>query len=257
MNVRAMLLTLMLLATAMFAVAPAHGAVSGMHIEGPTVAAINTTISYKVSISSIFDSYRCTLIMGGQNLTGASPVNQVIKNSTTGNFVFQVKTPSTPQRIYLDFKAYGMMNNTQGMKIFERKIYVDVKNAYTIVTEIKNSEKYPVYNVTVDFYLDGRFIGNKTVSKINANSTAKVTYEWVPDVDNGPHKLEVKVSSTGVVFPNGKQSYVREIYVGNPPNYQWAFYLGIASAVALGVMFVLLFLRRGHGHRSEPKWKKS
>ncbi len=257
MSMKAISMVLILLATAFFVSVPSHAATSGMHIEGPTYVAINSTATYKVSISVDFDYYKCTLLMGGQNLTEAQPINQIVLNSSSGNFVFNVKMPNTPQRVYLDFKAYGIMNTTHTMKIFERQIYVDVKKSYTVIGEIKNTEKYPVTNVTVDFYIDGHFIGNSTVEKIEPNSTATVKYEWVPSVGNGPHNIEMKVKSPGVMFPNGKQSYAREIYIGKPPNYDWVEYLGIASAVALGVLFFFLYMGRKRGHKAEPKWKKS
>ncbi|NPA75949.1 MAG: CARDB domain-containing protein [Euryarchaeota archaeon] len=257
MNVKAYLLIFLMLGSVLYLVPQTNAVSSGMHIEGPTVAATNTTVTYKVSITTFFDKYKCTLLIGGQNLTGASPVNQIMKNSTTGEFVFDVKTPDTPQRIYLDFKAYGIMNNSGNMKIFERVVYLDVKKTYMVVADLKNSEPYTVYNVTVNFYVDGKFIGNTTVKKIESNSSAKAVYHWVPDVSDGPHKIEMKVVAKGVVFPNGQQSYSREIYIGKPPNYDWVGYVSIAGAAALGILFLFMFFGRKKGHESKPKWKKS
>ncbi len=242
----------------LYAIPNGTGASSvGMHVEGPTVVAMNTTVKYKVEISGDFDMYKCTLLIGGQNLTGAYPTDQVLKTSYNGKFAFEVTAPNATQTMYLDFKGYGLVNSTHKVKVFERRLSVDVKKSYTIVASVKNIENYTITNVTVNFYIDGRYIGNATVDKIAANSTKQVTYIWVPDVGDGEHKLEMKITEKGVTFENNKVSYSRTIYIGNPPNYDWLGYLGIALLVTLATLFTFLLLGRKHGRKeSKPKWKK-
>ncbi len=255
-RVSVLLITFMMLAVA-YGITGASGEnTAGMHIEGPSIAATNTTVTYRVMISGIFDVYRCVMLMAGENLSGASPLNQVEKVSYNGVFRFDITTPNSTQRIYLDFKAYGTINSTGKTKIFHRRIYVDIKKAYTIVATVKNPTNYTIYNVTVNFYIDGRYVGNSTIEKIGANSTAKATYNWVPDVADGEHTLTVKLVGNGVVFENNEKSYSRTIYVGNPPNYDWVGYLGIGVLIALAALFpfVLLGRRKGRGVK-KPKWK--
>ncbi len=228
---------------------------TGMHIEGPSVAATNTTVTYTVMISGIFDVYRCVMLMGGENLTGASPLDQVEKVSYDGIFKFDINTPNSTQRIYLDFKAYGTINSTGKTKIFHRRIYVDVKNAYTIIAAVKNPTNYTVYNVTVKFYIDGRYVGNTTLSKIDANSTTKATYKWVPDVKDGEHVLSMELVGNGVVFENNQKHYSRTIYIGNPPNYDWVGYLGIGVLITLSALIPFILFGRHGKVEKKPKWK--
>ncbi len=260
MKTKGIFLIIILIASAFALQAPsAHAATGGygMYITGPTVAATNTTVSYTVTISGIFDEYKCLLLMGGENLTGASPVNQIEQSNYNGIFKFSVKTPLQVQKLYLDFRGVGMVNSTHQIKTFERKITVDIKNTYTIIASIKNVENYTIESVTVNFYVDGNYIGNSTVYGINANTSKNVTYEWVPDVGNGVHSLKMKVGVKGIIFENGKQSYSREIYIGTPPNYNWIGYLGIATAVGLASLFTLMLMgRKRRGTTHKPKWKQ-
>lgn len=230
---------------------------AGMHVEGPTVVAMNTTVQYKVYINGDFDMYKCTLLIGGQNLSGAEPLSEVLKTSYDGYFTFDVTTPNATQTIYLDFRGYGLVNSTHKVKVFERKLAVEVKKSYTIVANVKNVENYTITNVTVNFYIDGRYIGNTTVDKIGANSTKQVKYIWVPDVGDGEHVLEMRLIEKGVMFENNKVSYSRTIYIGNPPNYDWVGYLGIATLITLASLFTFMLMGKKHGKRENaPKWKK-
>ncbi|GEM_PF-742476 len=257
MNKRAILwITIIILAL----IAPHNStaaSAAGIHVEGPSIAATHTNITYTVEISGIFDVYRCTMLIAGKNLSGAAPLNQVEKTNNNGIFKFTITTPNATQRIYLDFKGYGIINSTGKTKIFERRVYVDVKNSYTIVASVKNTENYTIHNVTVDFYIDGKYIGNSTIKKIEANSTAKVTYKWVPDVKNGEHELKMKVVGDGVVFQNYQKWYSKSIYIGNPPDYSWVKYLSIGTLITAIVFlgFILLGHRKGK-KETKPKWKK-
>ncbi len=251
---------LLLIAMQLLFVAPQVEGVSsaGMHIEGPSVIATNSTVHYRVIVSAGFDKYICTLLIGGENLTGLSPINQTMQENTKGIFDFRVHAPNVTQVLYLSFKAYGIINSTGKIKVYERTLYVEVKKAYTVIASIKNTENYTVSNVTVNFYIDNRFIGNVTVDKISPNSTKKVTYYWVPDVGDGVHNLKMTIDASGVVFGGtNANSYARTIYIGKPPNYNWVYYLGVATLSVLVVIliFQLLFGKKSHREQS-PKWKK-
>ncbi len=238
---------------------PVHASSAGMHVSGPSVAAMNTNVTYHVQISGIFDVYKCTLLIAGQNLSGASPLNQsgVMQTNHDGNFVFTVKTPNATQTMYLDFKGYGIVNSTGKVKIFERRIALEIKKSFTIVANVKNVENYTLYNITVVFYIDGNRIGDYKIDKITANSTKEIKYVWVPDVHDGAHKLTIKLIGKGVIFANNQREITKEIYVGTPPNYDWIWYLGIATLSTLAVLFIFMFFGRKKGTRkAEPKWKK-
>lgn len=227
-----------------------------MHVEGPTTVATNDTVHYTVMINGVFDTYKCSLLIGGKNLTGASPLNQVEKTSYDGKFKFDIQTPDSPQRIYLYFKGYGIINSTNQTKIFEKRLSVNVKKPFMINVNIKNIEKYPISNVTVEFYVDGKYIGSTVIDKVSSNSTKNVVYKWVPTISRGSHKLMVKVSSGGVIFENGKNYYIKEIYYGTPPSYEWVLYSGIGVIIVLSSLLTLMLMgKKGRKHTAKPKWK--
>ncbi len=227
---------------------------SSIYVEGPTEVATNTTVHYKVTLSSIFDVYRSTLIIAGQNLSGAKPTDQISKVSYVGTFDFEVKTPKEPQRIYLDFRVFGTINATGKTKVFEKKLVVDVKNPYVIHGTIKNIENYTIRNVTIYFYVDGKCIGNITIDKINANSTKSFTYNWIPDVGKGEHTLEMRVLNNGVLFSNNKNSYSIKIYIGKQQSYEWILYGGIITLSIAMTLYIIVFIGR-RKRKVAPKWK--
>ena len=245
-----------LLLFAMYPYVPAKGAMtSGIYVKGPTAVATNTTVHYKVTLSSIFDVYRCTLLVAGQNLTGVKPTDQVSKVSYVGEFDFEVKTPKEPQRIYLDFRVFGTLNSTGKTKIFEKKLAVDVKEPFVIHGSVKNIENYTLRNVTVYFYVDGNLIGNVTIDKIDPNSTKDFTYNWIPNVNEGEHTLVMKVMNDGVLFSNGKNEYSTKLYIGTVPSYDWILYSGIIVLVIVSTLYFVAFLGR-RKKKTGPKWKK-
>ena len=240
---------------AMYMLIPGRGAMtSGIYIEGPTVVATNTTVHYKVTLSSVFDVYKCTLLMAGENLTGANPTDQVSKVGYIGEFEFKVQTPKKPQRIYLDFKIFGILNSTEKIKTFEKKIAVDVKEPFVIHGSVKNVENYILRNVTVYFYVDGNPVGNITIDKIAPNSTKTFTYNWIPDVKEGKHTIVMKVMSEGVLFQNGKNMYSMKIYIGSVPSYDWILYSAITVLIIVSTLYFIVLMGKKK-RKTGPKWK--
>ena len=227
-----------------------------MHVSGPSIVATNDTAHYTVTINGEFDVYKCTLLMGGENLSNAEPLGEVKKMNYNGVFKFDIHTPIIPQRIYLNFKGIGIINSTNTTKIFEKKLIVEVKTPFMINVKVRDIENYDIRNVTVRFYIDGNYIGSTVINKILANSTKNVGYKWVPSISEGAHQLKVEIDSKGIVFENGKNYYVREIYYGNPPSYDWVLYSGIGAIVALSTLLVFIMMgKKGRKQQAKPKWK--
>ncbi len=250
-----LLISLILLSTIPVGV---HGAQLNVHIEGPLVIGTNQTVQYKVYVEGYFPLYRCGIIMAGYNLTGGKPLNQFVTSSKDGHFVFNVTAPNVPQTIYLNFVAYGMLNDTTIGATVNRVLTVQVKEAMDIKVKIKNPESYSLYNTVLSFYIDGRYIGNKTVKVIGANSTKEVVYKWIPQgLYDGEHVLTVKLSGNGVVFDNGQQTYQYKFYYGTPPSYDYITYLSWGLLILVSVLFTLFFMgKMGKKHGPAPKWKK-
>ncbi len=259
MKVSSIMIVMLLMAiipyTVLFTTTSVKGAMtSSIYVEGPTEVATNTTVHYKVTLSSIFDVYRGTLLIAGENLTGAEPTDQISKINYVGVFDFKVKTPKEPQRIYLDFRVFGTINATGKTKVFEKKLSVEVKNPYIIHGSIKNIENYTIRNVTVYFYVDNKYVGNITIDKIDANSTKSFTYNWIPDVGRGEHIVEMRVLNNGVLFSNNKDVYKIKIYIGNPPSYDWVLYGGIIILAITSILYIMIIMGRRKRRRS-PKWR--
>ncbi len=235
-----------------------EGSKISIHVNGPTVIGTNQTVQYKVELQGFYDEYKCGVMLVGYNLTGASPTNEYVKSNNTGVFVFNITAPANPQTIYIYFNAYGMNNGTEGVEKVTRVLTVEVKKAVEIKVKLKNIEDYDVKNVKLDFYIDGMYVGNTTVDKIEANSTKLVTYFWIPQgLYEGKHTLEVKVSSNGVVLENGDRTFTSEFYYGEQPTYDYVKYLNLSLFLIVLAFFILFMLGRGgRKHAPAPKWKK-
>jgi len=228
----------------------------GIHIEGPTWAATETKVKYRVYIDEPFEKYKCTMLLAGRNLTGAEPLNEVTKTSTNGSFEFEVTTPKVPQTVYISFKLYGI--NGDKIRIFERKISLYVLRPLPIKVKLKNPNEYDIQNVELKFYVDGDYIGNMLVDKVKANSTKSVTYNWLPqNLQEGKHTLRIEIATPGIVFGNGKNIYSYQFYYGKPPSYDYIYYSSVGILVVLAGMLVFTYLsRKGRKTMAAPKWRK-
>ena len=255
---RAMLILAALILLATFAPSAAQASKISIHVDGPLVIGTNQTVRYKVSLQGFFDNYSCGVMVVGYNLTGASPVNEYVKSSVDGKFIFNVTAPATPQTIYIYFNAYGKKNGTENVEKVTRILTVQVKKAMAIKFRLKNVEDYDVKNIRVDFYIDGVNIGNMTVGILKANTTRTFTYLWVPQgLYEGKHTLTIKVSSDGVVLQNSGREYSNEFYYGEQKNYDYVNYVNLSLFLVVLGLFILVFLgRRGRAHAPAPKWKK-
>ncbi len=259
MKVHTFLSILLLIFSALYILPGNASAVAiNMHIEGPSVAATESNVTYKISLEGFFDYYKCTMLISGKNLTGAKPVTQVIQQNSKGVFIFTLTTPKVPQRLYISFSGFGILNSTNETSWIDRKVVLDVKEPKVITVKIKNPQTYEVTNVNLTFYVDGKYIGYVVVDKISPNSTKTVEYRWVPaGLSDGVHTLKVKIASDGVVFENGETVYTYDFYYGTPPNYDYFYYASVAILIALIFLVALIILGKV-GRRSsvkKPKWK--
>ncbi len=222
-------------------------------ITGPTMVGTGQTYQYKIYVNGYFDEYQIHVLLAGQNLTGAIPINETFNSSSNNVFTVNITFPSTPQTVYIYLQAVGIVN---GSKPAIDITYLPVKVIKPIpfIVKVKNPTAYKIENVNVTFYLDRSMLGNVTVPSISPNSTINVTYNYVGIISNGSHTLTATINSNVLEFSSGSRTYSIEFYYGKPPDYTWVWYI-IAFIVIIIIFFYFTF-SQSKKRPSIPKWKR-
>jgi len=222
-------------------------------IEGPTVVGTGETCHYKIYVNGYFDEYQIHVLLAGENLTGASPINETFNSSANNVFNVNITFPTVPGTVYIYVQSVGIVNGSQP-SINITYLQVKVIKSIPFIVKVKNPTPYTIKNVNVTFYLDGSFAGNVTVPSISPNSTVNVTYNYVGIISNGTHTLKAIINSNVLEFSTGSRSYTIQFYYGKPPDYTWVWYV-IAFIVIISIFFYYTF-SQSKKRPALPKWKR-
>lgn len=202
-----------------------------------------------------FTNYSVSIYFSGENLTGFTPTDTYNDfQASNGNFIARLSAPDTAQKLVMTIVTFAQYGSTQ---VTSKNTYViNVVNPIILHASITNTKAVPIYNTTVNFYVDNVYEGNKTISEIAPGQTIMLNYTWVnPYLSKGEHTLKVQVANSFLTV-NGQQSVAASnFYYGSVPNYNWIFY--IVGAVAIFMIFMVLSAgRRPRAGMRQPKWRK-
>ena len=222
-------------------------------IYGPTIVGTNGTYQYKIVVNGYFDEYGYHLFLTGENMSGGT-TNELVGNSYYSNvFIVNLTFPSQPQTVYIYVMGIGIVNGSSPVTT-TNYLQVNVVKSIPINLKIKNTAPYEIKNINVTFYLNGKIIGNSTISSIGPNSTTNVTYYYVGTFENGVNVIYARLNSNVVKFSNGSNVTSINFYYGTPPNYTWLWYLLIG--IVLFSIAILFFYTSAKKRPNLPKWKK-
>ncbi|MGC8663473.1 MAG: hypothetical protein ACP5SF_03095 [Thermoplasmata archaeon] len=230
-----------------------QGKAVSVNIFGPGTVGANETYEYKIVVNGFFSEYGYHLFLSGTNLTGATE-NELYGYSNSSNvFYVNITFPSETQTVYIFVMGIGINNGTSPV-YSETNIQVKVIKSIPIYVEIKNPSMYQVRNVTVTFFLNGKYIGTTVINSIPSNGTANATFNYVGNFTQGVNTISVRINSQVLKFSNG--SNVTNIYFnyGPVPNYNWVWYT--FAAVVIVIIFLILIMRSNKKRPALPKWKK-
>lgn len=257
MKFKYLFLLFILLVAVSLPLAKADISLPKMDISGPEVIGTSQEFQYTIEFNaSGYESCGYSVILAGNDLSGASPLTETIENSTTNRiFVLNLTAPDSAQDLYLYIDGYGMLNGERieaeyqivKMRVIEPIIFgVNVTNNANIVLE----------DIPVNFYVDDKYIGNTTIDRLNPQENERVEYVWTFDsLGNGEHKLTIELMNEYLVFDDtGNQEYTQVFYYGTEESdFTWIFYIMIIVVVG---MFFLLIMNRKDTKKTTPKWKK-
>lgn len=201
-----------------------------------------------------FTNYTVTVYFSGDNLTGFAPSNTFHNFSASNpDFVLEVTAPNVKQQ--MTFMVKTTADSSSGAKSFVSTYKINVIPPIYLHAAVTNKNTVSLYNVTVNFYVDNTYVASRTITTIGAGQTQNLNYTWLaPYISNGEHTLEVQVNNTMLSINGGGNSVTTHFYYGNPPNYNWIYYI-----VAVVAIFMLV-LAMGSGRRPKvgerrPKWR--
>lgn len=221
-----------------------------------TSSFVYTGQSFNVYVNSSygFKDYTISVYFGGENMTGFSPTDTYHDYSASdGNFVISITAPETPQTIFLLINLTAISGSST--YTFNDQYKISVINPIYLHALIQNTASVPMYNISVQFYVDNVNAGSREISNLSAGSSVLINYTWAyPYLSKGQHTLTVIVNNPLIKVNGGTSQSTSKFYYGAVPNYNWIFYIVIVVAIFMA------FLVYGSGRRAhvprKPKWKK-
>lgn len=252
------IMAVLLAVSGLLGISATGSAQSGLYnsnVNTPYYVYTGQNFSLYVNNTYGFSNYTVAVYFAGDNLTGFSPTNTYNNYSTSNpDFVIPIRAPLASQELTLIVKTTAQ----SGSKTYS------TSNQYTIQVippiylhaMVTNKNQAPMYNVTVNFYVDGTFVGSNTIKTLGSQQSYLVNYTWLaPYIKHGEHSLTVQVNNSLISINNGGSSVTSHFYYGSPPNYSWIYYV----VAAVGVFMVIMVMGAGRrprvGERT-PKWKK-
>jgi subtilase family serine protease len=99
----------------------------------------------------------------------------------------------------LPFEPLDHVTNPAGLRLGVQEIILDGKveenQKINIFVMVNNTGDADAYNVTVNFFIDGKMAGSKPISIIAMRANRTASWDWVPTA--GKHNITVTVSGDG------------------------------------------------------------
>lgn len=129
--------------------------------------------------------------------------------------------------------------------VAELTIKVRKQRLVNLVVGVTNDEEISVNEVTVDFYIDGEYLGNGKTEHIQPHASQNATIQWdVTFKKDGKYKLRAVVDPEGLVTETRKDNneVTRDIWLGGPPEERdLQIYYGLGSMAVGAVIIVAVF----------------
>lgn len=232
--------------------AAAAEAVTGT-LEGPSAVAPGATATFFVNASggpaSEGGNFTIKYYLTGADLTEAPPSPSAPGTSTnqTGGFTFNVTAPQKEQTVTLVVEV----NSTSGTR-FER---TTLSRAIAVITPIvltatfSNGGGAAAVTVPVKFYVDGKFVGETNISRIEPKATGTATLTWLPvGLGPGTHsvRVEADLNKNGIIEPDKGEVAVLDVFYRKEPELSW----GLAGAImAVTILITYIAVRRIRARR--------
>jgi len=183
----------------------------------------------------------------GTDLTGGAPTQSATRTdrNTNGTFRLNVTAPAKEQTV----TVVAEVNSSAGAT-FER---TTVSKTVTIVTPIvltatfANNGLATATDVPVKFYVDGKFVGEVNLARVEPGATATATLSYLPaGLAVGQHsvRVEADLNKNGVIEPDRGEVSILDVFYRKDPDLSWGVTLTIIAAIAAVTFIVVRAIRR-------------
>ncbi|MCL4332486.1 MAG: hypothetical protein M1162_03055 [Candidatus Thermoplasmatota archaeon] len=230
-----------------------HPNIYQVDVSAPSSVYSGQNFTVFINCTYGWENYSVTAYFAAYNLSGISP-SGTFHNFTQSSPYFRINAtaPDSAETLYLFVSTTVNVGKTSERA--NSSLAISVFKPVILKATISNPSYIYIYNVTVNYYIDGNHVGKSFIRALAPESTKNVSVDIVyPHLSDGEHSLTINVSNA-LVRVNGQISFTQHFYYGTPPNFDWIYY---ASAIAI-VFGVLLALSSGKraGRLSAPKWRK-
>jgi len=220
-------------------------------ISGPTAVAPSSTHPYTITVSGgpaaqlNNGTYQIDYVVQGDNTAGADPIIPRQLFRADGKFVVNITAPQAegPAQLYVKATSSGGGTN----ETTETRLLITVAAPIDLRAIIRNFGAAVAINVTVDFYVDGKFVGNTTVARIEAGGQVQVNVTWIPvGLTDGQHTITIKADlDHDKKYDPDRGELVHDSFFYRSQRSIWPAVLGTVTVVVLVILvFVLLAIRR-------------
>jgi len=224
-----------------------------VNVEGPGALPPGQTAAYYVNISGgpaeVNGTYSVRWWIEAGNTAGATPLAGTPgsqSSSTKNSFIANVTVPTHEGDVDLIFEATS--GNTTTNTTVKRTLVVHVLSPLVLTAAFANNGGAAVVNATVNFYVDGNFVGSKVITRINPGERGTAAINWIPvGLGPGQHtvRAEADINHDGKIEESVGEVTVTEIFykTGGEPA---AGYLGVLAILIglVGIIILLAYRRR-------------
>ena len=231
-----------------------------MNVEVPETVVTSENFTCTINFNGTYDIWGYYAYLIGENMVNASSSGEYRDESANRTYTLTFRAPDTPQTITIYIEGYGIIGN-ETIKVI-KKINIDVVKGIKISVLITNNTDVSIFNVKMDYYLDGKYIGETTVRQLNSKANVTVDYYYATEgLPEGKHTIKIEANNSAIAFysngttASGDNNIYITIYYGEPPNYSWAIYL-IIIALSGSAMLITYMNKNKRVEKYKPKWKK-
>jgi hypothetical protein len=193
-------------------------------------------------------NYTLKAWLTGEDIEGASPLvgTPFNQNSTNGSFTVTVKAPPSKASMTLVLEAVSRGANGSSESA-RKELSMKAVNPITITVVLDNRGDVVARNVSLSYYLDDSFIGDRTVAEVPASNKTNVTFDHAPpDLAPGRHVVKVILDAKGqlVEFEEGNNVKEQEFFVHQTPDNTQPYFIAFLGIWLVGMVIVASIARR-------------
>ena len=223
-----------------------------MTIEGPTAMMPGEAGFFFVNISGgpveTNATYKIRYWMESSDTSGASPVQSSPGEQSGNKTTFKVNASAIDHEGSMDFIVEGIAGNETMNTTVRKMMTVQVLATLTLTASFANDGDAAVVNVTVRFFVDENYVGNKTIGRINPGDRGTASIRWMPvGTTYGQHviRVEADIDGNGIIDSLKGEIVAYDIFYKTGGDIAPGYLVILAVVISfLGIIALIAYRRR-------------